>query len=516
MLRKLLCMTLFIIMLCGMTAFSQEIDLIEKAGQAKWENTEKKNIIFGRDQGADGTVKYETDMVLEDGKKYAKVLFTHPQWKKNGTIIGGFDNITVPEKDPKMIVGGGFNQGAAGTDGVSFSVRFIETDVAASQTARRVRREDLPSGSVLHSIGSFAARYDSRIDRLEYSLANFAGKTGTFVIMVAAGNTADKDWAVWTELKITGGDKPAEKPQAKPTGKLPRELKANLKGHGNRIYFAEFSRNGKMLVTAAGDNTARVWQVPSGKQVSVLRGHGAHVFMASFSANNRRVVTASGDRTARIWQVASGAQLQQLQGHTKQVTAAAFSPNGAQVVTGSDDGTIKIWQAGNGQELKTISFDGGGVYRVIYSPNGRLFAAGGTSGKLALYNVNTGRKTVTLSGHKRAIFSLDFSKNGRWMVTSSLDDTVKVWNAGNGNMVRNFGGRDFYSACFSPNEQYIITGNNGNANIWKIASGEKVMTLKHFSPVPVRGIAVSPNGYFIAMGGDDNIGRIWQVDGKKE
>ncbi|MBL8765097.1 MAG: hypothetical protein JNM07_12595, partial [Phycisphaerae bacterium] len=57
------------------------------------------------------------------------------------------------------------------------------------------------------------------------------------------------------------------------------------------------------------------------------------------------LVTASDDQTARVWDAATGRELLKLEGHAGWVLSAAFSPDGARLVTASGDGTAIIHDA---------------------------------------------------------------------------------------------------------------------------------------------------------------------------
>jgi hypothetical protein len=61
------------------------------------------------------------------------------------------------------------------------------------------------------------------------------------------------------------------------------------------------------------------------------------------AAQLTRIVTASGDETARVWDAGSGEMLRELKGHHGTIFSAEFSPNGERVVTASDDGTAAVW-----------------------------------------------------------------------------------------------------------------------------------------------------------------------------
>ncbi len=74
-----------------------------------------------------------------------------------------------------------------------------------------------------------------------------------------------------------------------------------LRGHEDRVMSAQFAPDGKTVVTASGDQTARLWDMASGKALQVLRGHEGEVWSAQFSPDEKMVVTASLDKTARLW-----------------------------------------------------------------------------------------------------------------------------------------------------------------------------------------------------------------------
>ncbi len=86
----------------------------------------------------------------------------------------------------------------------------------------------------------------------------------------------------------------------------------------------------------------RVWDLARRAVVSTLSGHQGPASSARFSPDGRRIVSASDDGTARLWDAASGQQVAVLQGQEGRVAWAAFSPDGTRVVTASDDRTTRI------------------------------------------------------------------------------------------------------------------------------------------------------------------------------
>jgi hypothetical protein len=68
-----------------------------------------------------------------------------------------------------------------------------------------------------------------------------------------------------------------------------------------------------------------------------LVGHAKSVTWASFSPNGKQIVSASADGTARVWNADGSAEPVLLKGHQGAVRSAAFSPDGKHIVTDSSN-----------------------------------------------------------------------------------------------------------------------------------------------------------------------------------
>ena len=67
----------------------------------------------------------------------------------------------------------------------------------------------------------------------------------------------------------------------------------------------------------------------------------------AFSPDAQRVVTGSQDQTAKVWDAGTGRELLTLEGHTGHLRGVAFSPDGQRVATGiaGANATVKVWSA---------------------------------------------------------------------------------------------------------------------------------------------------------------------------
>ena len=116
-----------------------------------------------------------------------------------------------------------------------------------------------------------------------------------------------------------------------------------LRGHTSYIRSAAYSPDGKFILTASDDRTARVWNAATGQSVAELKGHTAGVRSAAYSPDGRFIITAGSDPTVWVWNAATAQRVAELKGHAGYIQSAIYSPDGKFIATASEDGTVRIY-----------------------------------------------------------------------------------------------------------------------------------------------------------------------------
>lgn len=297
-------------------------------------------------------------------------------------------------------------------------------------------------------------------------------------------------------------------------------------GHDGEIMSVAFSSNSSQALTASSDHTVRVIDVraprlnnsPVGEQVNrillnAFNGHTNVVRSAQFSPDGRYVLTGSLDGTVRLWDAATLEEVRRIQENgAVPVSSVAFSPDGQLAASASLNGTISLWHIPDGMLLRTFIGEHD-IDDIAFSPDGSRIVSGNIANTAQLWEIATGELILTFTGHTDAVASVAYSPNGQYVLTGSLDDTARLWDASTGDLVHTFEGHtsDLMAVAFSPDGRYILTGGVDNeARLWDVSSGDVVRTfIGHTEDID--SVAFSPDGSRIVTGSADKTVRLWDV-----
>jgi len=216
--------------------------------------------------------------------------------------------------------------------------------------------------------------------------------------------------------------------------------------------------------------TARIWQ-SNGAKDTVLKAHPKGVNSAAFSPEGKYIVTAGFDGTARLWETNSLKLANQLEGHTDRIVNVAVSPDGKSLVTSSFDNTARVWSLDSSQQMtywKGEVYKGQVVNRefvvtAVFDRNSRTWKAVASQMQIpvprAINSLPFLYADRELKGHTDHVNKAAFSPDSKLIVTASSDGTARIWNASTAESIKEIGGHNgkLHSVAFSPDGKFIIT-----------------------------------------------------------
>jgi WD40 repeat protein/mono/diheme cytochrome c family protein len=290
-------------------------------------------------------------------------------------------------------------------------------------------------------------------------------------------------------------------------------------GHTGVIGCIAFSADGKRAVTGSDDQTVRVWDVASGKEVLRLSGHTEEVHAVAFAPDGSRVASGGRDRTVRLWDAAAGKELRRFTGHTERITGVAFAPDGRRLLSASWDGTVRLWDVDADKELHRFTGHTGPVSCVVVAPDGRFALSGSHDGTVRLWDLEQLREVRRFEGHTREVYTVAFAPDGRRILSGGNDRTVRLWDAETGKELRHFQGpaNAVIGVAFTPDGRRVLSGSSQYrgadraVRVWDTDSGR---VLEAFGAVgdSVWSIAFAPDGRSALTASADKTLRVWQLN----
>jgi WD40 repeat protein/serine/threonine protein kinase/tetratricopeptide (TPR) repeat protein len=287
--------------------------------------------------------------------------------------------------------------------------------------------------------------------------------------------------------------------------------------HDKPVRRAAFSPDGALVATASADGTAQLWRSDTGTPFGEPMTHPKEVVAVAFSPNGQRLLTACKDGAARLWDVHT-LEASVTVHHASPLTQAVFSPDGGQFLTAAEDGSVQVWNAETGLPLARPLRQRGSVLDVAFSQDGRLFVTSCADGSARVWRTDSGLPTTTTLRHAGGVLHASFSPDGRLVATAGADKVARVWSAETGQAVGTplHHGSKVFAAVFGPSARRLLTISDDNtARVWDASTGQTLgPPLKHNGSVTCG--MFSPGGRWVVTAGLDGTVRLWTVTSSQQ
>jgi WD40 repeat protein/predicted Ser/Thr protein kinase len=327
-----------------------------------------------------------------------------------------------------------------------------------------------------------------------------------------------------------------------------------LRGHGDRVTCVSYSPDGRHVASGSQDQTVRVWDVATGREVLQFPSHSGGNISLAYSPDGRLIVSASPDKMVRCWEAATGQERFPPLVHTSEVRSLAFVPKRGWIAAMQSDGIIRLWDASSGGSIRTlgetrqeyfktslaVSSDGRRLWSahqyagvrvwdldtgegrlvlssdvtsqsLAVSPDGKLLACATGEGRILLRNLDTGAERA-LFDHGSHVWSLAVSPDGQLLASAGNDHVIQVWGVKSGKRLRTLRGHEqlVFSVDFSSDGRRVASASfDGTVKLWDAEGEEDVLTLH--APNTVFEAAFCAEGRYLVACDISGTIRLWDA-----
>jgi WD40 repeat protein/uncharacterized caspase-like protein len=300
----------------------------------------------------------------------------------------------------------------------------------------------------------------------------------------------------------------------------------SLRGYTSGVSSMALSPDGKSLMVAHADSTAKIWDLAS---LSIRSFNYPGILeTVSFSPpgaddpdGGRYILTSCEDRICRLQNVEDNSI-----STLPKARKAVFSEDGKLILTGATEATAICWRV-DASVMDTLSHELIKASSLAFSPvpGSRAFAVGGQNGKVVYWDsLGATPVSISVANGPYSVISMTFSSDGKYLACGLNAGNVKVVDiAGRSTLPtrKPQGLNDYLAVMFLPDKPNskskteVIARAGGNiVEIWNFKTGSLRQLKGHTSAVTA--LAHTADGSMIFSGSRDGTVKIWNTESGKE
>lgn len=246
---------------------------------------------------------------------------------------------------------------------------------------------------------------------------------------------------------VVGGGTPARFGEIQVWALATGTLRQSITISSDTVFGASLSPDASRIAAGCADNTVRILDAASGRELHKIGNHENWVLGTVFGVDGKRIVTVSRDRAAKLTDVASGAFLENINLLRGELAAVVRHPSKEVVVIGGEDRTPYIYLMDRPKNMKIaddstlirkLDRQDGAILALTWSPDGRRIAVAGAAPEVNIYDAESGERIAACKGHTAGIYALAFSPDSKVLATGGFDGQVRTYDSGSGNLLKAF------------------------------------------------------------------------------
>jgi hypothetical protein len=249
------------------------------------------------------------------------------------------------------------------------------------------------------------------------------------------------------KLLVAGGGTPARFGEIQIWDAAAGTLRRSVVLTGDTLFGISLSPDASRIAAGCTDNTVRIIETSTGKEVAKMGAHENWVLGSVFGADGKRVVSVGRDRAAKLMDASSGAFLENINLLRGELAAVARHPAKQMVVIGGDERVPYIYLMDRPKVMKIaddttlvrkLDRQNGAIAALAWSSDGRSIAVAGAAPEINIYDAETGASVSACKGHTAGIYTVAFSPDSGMLAAGGFDGMVRLYDAATGQLKKEF------------------------------------------------------------------------------
>ena len=255
---------------------------------------------------------------------------------------------------------------------------------------------------------------------------------------------------------------------------------------------------------------------------AVLGKQDERISKVIFNDDKRYLISSSWDASIKMWEIETGRLVREFKKvHEQEINCIACmrKNNKEFLISASFDSVIVIWDLNTGELLKRIKTRHPKLNSIATYRNSLIVSYG--DGAIAIYDlsdINGRMKPYYLKdSHKESVLSV--ACDGKFIVSGSIDKTVRVWDFRSRILLKilneDHSCHDHWITSVSVDNDLIVsTSMDKTIQQWETKTWKPKKPIKDSGDY-LGGIqAITVYSDFLISGSDENLVKIWSLDGK--
>ena len=187
-----------------------------------------------------------------------------------------------------------------------------------------------------------------------------------------------------------------------------------------------FAPDNRLVLSGHNDNSVRLWDIATGRELRQFVGHTAPVHAVAFFPDSKRIVTGGYDKTLRLWETATGKLLVVKTNHTKEISSVGVFLEGQRIVTSAYDNTTRVWEGRSGKPLCVLDTKLIVPSALTFSPDGQRLVT--TYYTCTVWDLRTGNLIKKIISEHNQYYAAAFSPDGKRLATTDQQGSVVLWD----------------------------------------------------------------------------------------